>query len=869
MLDAFMPNEPLIPVYGRGPLPVPIVPAIPARVPGSVHDDLLAAGLIPDWNDGMQSLHSEWVNNRHWRYRRTITVPPGWGGKSIVLCADGLDDSGSILIDGRHVASFEGALKRHEVDLTAQLVPGESAELSIIFDPSPRIAGNVGYTSRIERLKPRFGYGWDWCAPLVNIGIWDAISLQAKSQVRLRNLVVTADLNETRRVGSLKVVGKLEGEAASEMIRVTVVDPAGVMVMQHVEAGQAHFELHVSVPNVQPWWPAGMGEQHLYAVAIELMRDGRVRQVEQRTIGFRRVRWLPNDKGPEGAFAYACQVNGQSVFLKGVNWVPLSPFYGSPAREEYEVRLRQYLAMNANILRVWGGGPLERHDFYDLCDRVGLMVWQEFPLSSSLIDNWPSESPDVIDQLCEVATDYLQRRAHHASLIMWCGGNELQGGVDGGKTGEGKPVGLSHPCMACLEKLLQEHDAGRLFLPTSASGPRFTFKDETCGLGMHHDVHGPWEVQPRGTVASYWNKDDALLRSEVGVPGAARASAIRRGAGKLAHWPPDRQTPYWAHHAKQWLPMEAMQREFGPWDRTDGSQLPDLVRCSQFAQADSYRYAVEACRRRAFACSGVLIWMGHDIYRMPCNNSVIEHDGVPKMAYYALKNAMAPLHVSARLESSIVPESRIIQAQFFLHDDRQQLSRETHWCVRLFDVSGRCLNEASGVTSGQRGPRAIKLGEIHWTSPATDENVLILRCELVGQHAQSHSDYLITQDGSVHSLAPLRQIEKTSVRVELDSHDQMRLHNVGSTAAIQIWPAEASDWVPVDPWPMIMLPNEAAVVRIKRLGDASESPRLELNGMNLVSEVDCTAGSSIEPMLELHLPALSAAPLDKARRVVR
>ena len=102
VLDGFMPNEPLIPVYKRGALPAPAVPAFPARVPGSVHDDLLAAGLIPDWNDAFNSNQSEWVNNRHWRYRRSVTVPATWEGKRVVLCADGLDDSGTVLINVGH-----------------------------------------------------------------------------------------------------------------------------------------------------------------------------------------------------------------------------------------------------------------------------------------------------------------------------------------------------------------------------------------------------------------------------------------------------------------------------------------------------------------------------------------------------------------------------------------------------------------------------------------------------------------------------------------------------------------------------------------------------------------------------------------------
>lgn len=842
-LDGFMPNEPLIPFSGIGPLPDAAVPALPARVPGSVHDDLRAAGMLPDWNVGLNSNQCEWVNNRHWRYRCTLHIPASWQDRSIVLCADGLDHSGWICVDGRRAGQFDGALKRHEVDLSSHLRPGQTAELAIVFDPSPRIPGNCGYTSKITQIKPRFGYGWDWCAPLVNIGIWDALTLRARASAHIKDLIVTSDLDESLRTGLLKIRGRLAGPARETRLRFQVIgdDGNGKVILDEVRGGQANLAADISLADVRPWWPAHLGDQPLYRLRIELLAsNGQVLQCEQRTVGFRRIRWSANAGAPPGAAKYVCRANDRPVFLKGINWVPLSPFYGSVSRDQYEARLRQYVAMNVNVLRVWGGGPLERFDLYDLCDRLGLLVWQEFPLSSSLLENWPPETPEVVDELARVALDYVQRRAHHASLTVWCGGNELQGSLDGSKSGQGKPVDLAHPCIARFAALLSEHDPARAFFPTSPSGPRFEFNNETRGKGLHHDVHGPWKILTRAALAAYWNDDDSLLRSEVGAPGMARSDAIVRHAGQLPCWPPDMRGLYWTHHARQWPPLPSTEADFGPWDSGDEAQLPQMVRCSQFAQAENYRYAIESCRRRTLACSGILLWMGHDLYQMASNNSVIEHDGVPKLACYAVGNAMAPLHISARFDSLVVGHDDPIRADVFAHADTPAVADgPLRWRVRLLDLSGRCLNEAQGDVRDagllRDGCSAARVASLQWSAPAVEEQLLIVRCELMGQAGRIISDYVISQQVRSHPLAPLRRLRKTRVASQwLGAPDRLVLHNEGSTAAVGLWPADGSAWVPRDPWPIVLLPDESATVRIGPLGGAGLDQPMMLDGLNLL-----------------------------------
>ena len=162
------------------------------------------------------------------------------------------------------------------------------------------------------------------------------------------------------------------------------------------------------------WWPNGLGPQNVYPIAIAI--DGQERF--KSTTGFKLVRWLPCEGSRPGAAPWLCEINGKRLFLQGVNWTPVSPDYAAVTREQYAKLIDLYKQMGVNLLRVWGGAFLEKEDFYDLCDRAGILVWQEFPLSSSGVDNAAPTDAQVIEKLCAIATDYIRRRGHHAAKLL-------------------------------------------------------------------------------------------------------------------------------------------------------------------------------------------------------------------------------------------------------------------------------------------------------------------------------------------------------------------------------------------------------------------------------------------------------------------
>jgi beta-mannosidase len=335
-------------------------------------------------------------------------------------------------------------------------------------------------------------------------------------------------------------------------------------------------------------------------------------------------------------------VNGKPVFLQGANWVPPKAIYHDTTRADYENLIRLYQDMGANVLRVWGGGILETHDFYDLCDHAGILVWQELPLSSSGVENCPPDTPEAIAQLTRIARSYVQRRAHHASLLLWSGGNELTWGGPNEKTGI-LPVDEQHPCIAALRDTLTTCDPAHRFVATSPTGPRFCADAKEYGQGLHHDIHGPWGLggfegdtfeERLEKWRAYWKDDDSLFRSETGMPGAASAECIERYADADLVWPP--QGRYWMHTAAWWTQWDLCRKDMEPIaDKHAG--IDAYIEQTQAQQAQAYGFAAKVCKARFPKCGGFIIWMGHDCFPCLANNSVIDFLCTPKPAYFALQ----------------------------------------------------------------------------------------------------------------------------------------------------------------------------------------------------------------------------------------
>lgn len=619
-----------------GASPTAEIAPIDVRVPGSVQQALLEAGLLPDWNVGLNARQCEWVENRHWIFQTTLPAEylKGLNGDGQVrLRCLGLDYEGVLRVNSREIGEFGNTFVPHVFDLTEALEPGQDNVIQLIFTIPPRWMGQYGWTSEIKDMKPRYNYLWDWTSRVVQLGIWDKISLEVVRGSAIGQTWVRPSMPADSEKGSLSVSGDLTGDDSLKVV-LALTDGEKTLFNRQVTPAEFREGVRWDELPVRCWWPNGEGEQALYDLTIRLIDgDGQELDRQERHVGFRSFDWAMNPGAPEGADPWLLVVNGRPVFMQGVNWTPLRPNFADVTPEETRKRLEAYRDLGMNILRVWGGAFLGREWFYDMCDEMGLMVWQEMPLSSSGVENYPPDDPETMDKLTTVARSYIARRHHHASLLLWSGGNELQVAMDGSRAGIGKPVDFSHPLLGRFKKIVEELDPGRRCIPTSSSGPRFCAAEEEFGKGVHWDVHGPWK--PTGKFPEdwqrYWQNDDALLRSEIGAPGASSVALIEQYAGDYAPFPCSVDNLLWKR-TSWWVEWPVFVEEKG----REPKDLAEYVEWSQARQATALAIAAKASKDRFPACGGFIIWMGHDSFPCMANTAILDFHGDPKPAALAV-----------------------------------------------------------------------------------------------------------------------------------------------------------------------------------------------------------------------------------------
>ena len=600
---------------------------VPARVPGSVQQSLLDAGIIEDWLVGMKSKNSEWVENRHWIYETKLPDAYLEKGRTVTLHCEGLDYKGWIFVNWQRVGEFCGTHTAYDFDLTPYLDRGENT-LRIIFDLPPRWLGQFGYSSRRKEWKVRYNYTWDWVVRILQVGIWAPISLEVSDGKQIDWFSCAGDYDLETGRGKLL----LKGNATGGELQVALTRDGATVAECRLPAGK--LETWWEGLAVEPWWPNLMGEQPLYEVSVKLLAEDGVQDEVKRTVGFKHVEWIPCEGAAPQADPWQCVVNGRPVFLQGVNFQPIRANFADLCEEDYRKRIELYRDLGANMFRINACGYLEHTWLYDWCDRCGIMVWQEFPLTSSGVDNWPPEDAASIAAMAEIARGFVRRRQHHASTVMWSGGNELQGDLAGNKHGGGKPCDLSHPMLSALKAVAEYEDPVHRYVATSPLGPRSFAEEAEMGQGLHWDVHGPYSPFPSEEAArSYWEKDDALFRSEMCHPGANPAHLTRKYAGEWPLFPPTRDNPYWARPTNMWIDWEVLVQKHG----REPKDLEEYVAWSQQNQAEALALGMKACKDRFPRCGGVLLWGSHDTFPVPANTTIIDFDGEPKPAAFALQ----------------------------------------------------------------------------------------------------------------------------------------------------------------------------------------------------------------------------------------
>ncbi|HZF92894.1 glycoside hydrolase family 2 protein [Streptomyces sp.] len=612
--------------------------ALPAAVPGCVHTDLLAAGAIPDPFLGRNETDVAWVGRREWTYERDLDLTAARSPhEQTDLVFDGLDTVAEIRLDGRLLGRVRNMHRAYRFDVTG-LTGRLTVRFASAYTEAEAVRGTLGerpgaYAEPYQYLrKMACSFGWDWGPTLVTAGIWRPVRLEHWSTARLarvRPLVTVED-------GTGVVELHLDVERTRVEADLTVEARVGGTVARARLDG-ARGVVRLRVPQAALWWPRGYGAQPLYDVEVTLLHGADRLDVWRRRVGFRTVR-LDTSADAHGT-GFTLVVNGERLFARGVNWIPDDVFPSRITRERYRERLGQAAAAGVDLVRVWGGGIYESEDFYDACDDLGLLVWQDFPFACAA---YPEEQP-LRGEVEAEARENVVRLMPHPSLVLWNGNNENLWGfrdwdwerrLAGDSWGEGYYLGV-------LPRIVAELDPTRPYTAGSPWSGSWRHHPNEPAHGTHHS----WEVWNREDYADYRLSVPRFV-AEFGWQAPPAYATLRRALPGEELAP---GSPGMLHHQKaddgNGKLRRGLERHFvlpeGDFDRWHY--------LTQVNQARAIAAGIEHWRSHWPVCAGTVVWQLNDCWPVT-SWAAIDGDGREKPLYHELRRLYADRLLTVREE---------------------------------------------------------------------------------------------------------------------------------------------------------------------------------------------------------------------------
>ena len=707
-----------------GASPTTRLPWLPAEVPGHVHLDLLRAGAIPDPFYRLNERAVAWVDETDFVYETTFHVdkpaPP-----HAYLVFHGLDTVADITLNGEPLGYADNMYIPHEFPVGGHLKAGEGEAgdnvLRVTFYSSLRIGrerhreweagGNdtrphdwFAWGPRCFVRKAQYMYGWDWGPELLGCGLWQGVELVTVPVARItdwkydveftddNNAIVTVTVDVERAFGTedrlLTVKFDLMATDVPTKIRATGIHSyksyktgcEPILAEVPADKNQTRVMATFALSEVRRWYPAGYGDPALYVLHLTLSAQDKKVEFLPTRIALRTIELIrePDVKGQGEGFKF--RVNGIDVFAKGANWIPNDSFPARIKPRKYGKhlqmgqRLHSAYAAGFNMLRIWGGGLYESERFYQRCDFLGILVWQDFPYACAAYPD--NEHYQEVARKEAVAA--VRRIRNHPCLALWCGNNENDWFYTKRSPEQPRFLGetLYHNI---LPAVVAEEDPKTPYWPSSPFGGEADANDQNFGDNHNWDVwHG------RGDWVHY-TENDARFCSEFGF-----ASSCGLAAWDKCLAPEDKHphSPAVRWHDKTRKGYD-VYLDYIKLHYPEPQTLEDLVYYSQINQAEALKFGVEHYRRRKGRCWGTLFWQLNDCW--PTQSwAVIDSEGGPKAAYYACKKFYAPLLLSLARDGETVKAHLV-------NDLLTPLAGQLTWTLATFD--GKLLTEETAAVS--------------------------------------------------------------------------------------------------------------------------------------------------------------------------
>ena len=620
----------------------------PATVPGNIHTDLFANRIIKDpfYDTNADSLL--WISETEWHYRKDFVIAKLFYNRNLEIVFDGLDTYCDIILNGDTIGKTNNMYRQWVFPINDS-IKKEKNKMELIFHPTDKININKqkekGYAipdNRVFSRKAPYHFGWDFAPSLNTCGIYKNVYINSWEKLRITNIMLEQKyLTDTMAV----MIANIELESENFYngnVKIYSPNHEFDTLYQKLEIyeGKQIYPVKFFIKDPELWWCNGMGNAKLYNIVVEVSTKFRVEKKEMQ-IGLRSIK-LSTSTDPDGQQFYFI-LNGIPVFARGANWVPAEYFNGSNNKNKYLDLLTLAKDANFNMLRVWGGGIYENDEFYEICDSLGIMVWQDFMFSCAM---YPLDD-ETIENINEEVKYQVKRLTNHPSIVMWCGNNEISNAwFDWGWQKEfsissedsleiwNDYDNLFH---RILPKTIAEIDKSRTYIPSS---PYYGWgHKESLAYGDSHYWGVWWGMED---FDSYYENTGRFM-SEYGFQSFPSMSSLRKFI------PEDSLFLYSTSlkaHQKHPFGFDAIDKYM---EKTFPipENIEDYVYLSQVLQAEGLQKAFDSHLSSRPYCMGSLFWQFNDCWPA-ISWSAVDYYNQPKALYYYAKRSFRNIHASIK-----------------------------------------------------------------------------------------------------------------------------------------------------------------------------------------------------------------------------
>jgi len=641
--------------FTEAPAAAPVTPWRSAQVPGDVHLDLLRNKLIPDPFYQTNEAKLQWIEDADWEYRTVLPAPPALlARKNVELVFEGLDAYAEVYLNEKLVLTADNMFREWRVNVRPDLQPGAN-QLRLVF-PSPikaaqKVAAGDKWRQQTQTdektyiRKAAYEYGWDWGPRFVTSGIWRPVKLEAWDEARISNLHI-AQRDVTAQIAHL--TAQIEVTATDAITAKLAIDyqhkgkKAEFSQNVSLHSGINRFDIPLEIIDPDLWYPAGYGAQSRYQFNAQLKFGNRVADQASVRTGLRSI-VLRRDLDQWGR-SFEFIINGIPVFGKGADVIPFDSFPNRVSTEQYRRVLESARDANMNMIRHWGGGYYETDEFYDICDELGIMIWQDFMFGN----DWQPGTYAFKQNVEKEAEHQVRRLRDHPSIIIWCGNNETESAFHWrGRDNLSFQARLQmwQDYLTVFSGIL-DRVVNRLTpeVPYWPSSPSSDY-EETSAAFQSGDFHD-WSVWHGRVPFSEYEKHFPRFMTEYGFQSFPEMRTV-----EAFTVPGDRAsifTPVMLAHQKN-NEGNSIIHDYMLKYYSEPRDFPSFLYASQVLQAEGIKTGAEHLRRNRPRIMGSIYWQLNDCWPVASWASLDYYGRWKALQYYA-RRFYAPLLVSPHVE---------------------------------------------------------------------------------------------------------------------------------------------------------------------------------------------------------------------------